>query len=107
MKVYLTPVAYVLNISIKNEDIVDTYRLKPYKNTDGKIIAKFNSTILKDSIIKSIKVCFKNKNPVTTNNLHTNFPEVKAYINDQLTKENKRLFWLAKEISKTCGYRFF
>lgn len=92
----ITSVANILNISIKNEDIVDTYRLKPYKNTDGKIIAKFNSTILKDSIIKSIKLRYKNKNPVTGNNLCTNFPEVKVFINDQLTKENKRLFWLAK-----------
>jgi len=102
----ITSVANILNISIKNEDIVDTFRLKPYKNTDGKIIAKFNSMILKDSIIKSIKLRYKNKNPVTANNLHTNFPEVKIFINDQLTKENKRLFWLTKEISKTYGYRF-
>ena len=102
----ITSVANILNISIKNEDIVDTYRLKPYKNTDGKIIAKFNSTILKDSIIKSIKLRYKNKNPVTANNLCTNFPEVNVFINDQLTKENKRLLWLSKEFSKTYGYRF-
>jgi len=78
----ITSVANILNISIKNEDIVDMYRLKPYKNTAGKIIAKFNSMILKDSIIKSIKLCYKNKNPVTANNLHTDFPEVKIFIND-------------------------
>ncbi|CAI6370886.1 unnamed protein product [Macrosiphum euphorbiae] len=102
----ITSVANILNISIKNEDIVDTYRLKPYKNTDGKIIAKFNSTILKDSIIKSIKLLYKNKNPVTANNLCTNFPEVNVFTNDQLTKENKRLLWLSKEFSKTYGYRF-
>ncbi|KAF0682245.1 spindle pole body component 110-like [Aphis craccivora] len=60
----ITSVANILNISIKNEDIVDTYRLKPYKNTDGKIIAKFNSTILKDSIIKSIKFPHSFKNTI-------------------------------------------
>jgi len=32
-------IANVSNISIKNEVIADTYRLKPYKNTNGKIIA--------------------------------------------------------------------
>lgn len=41
-------VANILNINIKNEDIVGTYILKPYKNIDGKIIVKFNSTAIKD-----------------------------------------------------------
>lgn len=38
-----------------NEDISDTYRLKLY-NTDGKIIAKFNSMAIKDYEINEITV---------------------------------------------------
>lgn len=56
--------------------------------------------------MRSTKLQYKDKNPLTANNLHANFPDVKIYINNQLTKENKRLFWLAKEFSKTYGYNF-
>lgn len=42
----ITSMANTLNINIINEDIADSYKLKPCKNTDGKIIAKFSSKAL-------------------------------------------------------------
>lgn len=62
-----------LFISMKNKNIADTYRMKSYKNTDGKIIAKFNSITLKGYIHYSIQLWCKNKNSLTDNKLHTNF----------------------------------
>ena len=38
--------------------------------------------------------------------IHTLFAKNNVYINDQLTKDNKHLFWLARLVSKNYNYQF-
>lgn len=66
----------------------------------------FNKTSKKMELIKAIKLRAKNHNELFANEIHNSFPKNNAYINDQLRKDNKRIFWLTRLVSRTYNYCF-
>lgn len=57
-------VSNCLNCSLDNNDI-DSFRLKTNDNKVGNIIVRLNSNSTKNEIMKNIKLCWKNRNPLT------------------------------------------
>ncbi|CAI6355352.1 unnamed protein product [Macrosiphum euphorbiae] len=93
-----------LNIEIKNSNLSKLYREKNNKDSQGKIIVHFINKIIKDNLVSGIKTLYKSGKQLTSNHVNSNFPETNIYINDQLSKGNKRLFWLSKLLSKTYDF---
>uniref|UniRef100_A0A2S2P2T8 Zinc finger PHD-type domain-containing protein n=1 Tax=Schizaphis graminum TaxID=13262 RepID=A0A2S2P2T8_SCHGA len=99
-------VARVLDCQINSNDVIDSYRGKSRQNNDGKIVVQFNTKAVKDSLINSMKTRYKNKNPLMAKDIHSNFSNSKVFINDQLTHNNKKLLWLAKETAKYYSHKY-
>lgn len=99
-------VARVLNCQLNKDDVIDSFRNKSRQNNDGRIVVQFNSKAVKDSLINSMKSRYKDKNPLMTKDIHSNFSNSKVFINDQLTQNNKKLLWLAKEVGKYYNHRY-
>ncbi|KAL4121163.1 hypothetical protein QTP88_013728 [Uroleucon formosanum] len=93
-------VSNCLNCSLNNNDIIDYFRLKSNDNKVGNIVVRLNSNSTKSEIMKNIKLRWKNRNPLTTKQVYSNFNDMPIFINNQLTQCNKKLLWLAKEVSK-------
>lgn len=90
-----------LNLSIFYINLEESH-----KNKDGNIFVQFCSKTVKDSLLNNIKLCHKNKNPVTAKHLHSSFEDSNIYINDQLTHYNKKLLWTAKEVAKNYNFKY-
>lgn len=99
-------VARVLNCQLNRHDVIDSFRNKSRQNNDGRIVVQFNSKAVKDSLINSMKSRYKDKNPLMAKDIHSNFSNSKVFINDQLTQNNKKLLWLAKEVGKYYNHRY-
>lgn len=97
-----------LNVSINTSDIRDVYRLNTKNEINKPIIVNFTTVITKEKVIKSIKSYNRtNKNnKFSTAKLYINGPDVPVYISEHLTSRAKRLFFLARDFSKTNGYSF-
>jgi uncharacterized protein YoxC len=80
-----------------NETITDVYRKKTPRNSGlpGTIVVSFNSTIKKMEFIEKTKG--RNLTSSFISTLGTNRP---VYINDHLTKHNKYLFYLARDLRR-------
>lgn len=100
----LKTVAQLLNCKLNSNDIVYSFRKPLFNNSEGKIIVQFNSKTVKDMIMNSVKSRRKLNKPIKAKDINCNFGNSTVYINDQLTDYNKRLFWLAKEVSKYYNY---
>lgn len=66
-------------------------RPKSRQNNDERIVVQFNSKAVKDSLINSMKSRSKDKNPLMTKDIHSNFCNSKIFINDQLTQNKKTI----------------
>lgn len=102
----ISTVAQVLNCQLNSNDVIDYFRVTSRQNHDGKIVVKFNSKSIKDSLINNMKSRYKDKNPLMAKDIHTNFVNSKIFINDQLTQSNKKLLWLAKEVGKYYNHKY-
>lgn len=98
--------AQSLKCDIQDCDIIDAFRSKAYKNNDGNIFAHLISKNIKELFVKNVKLQYKNNNPLLANKIHWNFPENKIFINDQLTRHNKKLLWISKEVAKNYNYKY-
>lgn len=97
-----------LNVELEDKNLIKAYRLPYNKNKVNcpSIIVHLDETSKKFELIKAIKLRSKNHNELLANEIHNSFPKNNVYINDQLTKDNKRVFWLTRLVSKTYNYRF-
>ena len=97
-----------LNIELDDKKVIKAYRMTLNKNKMNcpSIIVNFDNTSTKLELIKAIKLRAINQNGLLANEIHTSFAKNNVYINDQLTKDNKHLFWLARLVSKNYNYRF-
>eukprot|EP00102_Acyrthosiphon_pisum_P027764 XP_016664974.1 PREDICTED: uncharacterized protein LOC100568547 isoform X5 [Acyrthosiphon pisum] len=87
-------------------NFAEPQRVKSRQSQDGKIVVKFNSKSIKDSLITNMKSRYKNNNPLMAKDIHTNVGNSKVFINDQLTQNNKKLLWLAKEVVKYYNHKY-
>jgi len=106
ISIIVKSVSNCLNCSLDNNDIIDSFRLKSNDNKVGNIMVRLNSNSTKNEIMKNIKLRWKNRNTLTAKHVYSNFNDTPIFINDQLTQYNKKLLWLAKEVSKKYDFKY-
>lgn len=99
-----------IDCTINKMDVRDIYRARERK--DGQkntpIVVEFSSTIVKTDILKKCKAYnFKNKSKLRAKNLgFTKNEETPVFVSEQLTVKGSRLFFLARDLAKSKGYKF-
>lgn len=97
----------VLNTPIHDSDIRDVYRMIIKDKPNGPVIVDFNSTFIKENIIKSTITYNKEKSAdkrLNTSTLKINGPAKPIYVAESLTKKVKRLHYLARVFAKENNY---
>lgn len=95
------------NISVT--DIRDIYRIKSKKDqSNTPIIVETSSTFKKIDLLQKCKLLnSKRKEKLCAKHLGlTNNPDSPVYISEQLTPKGSRLFFLARDLAKSRGYKF-
>lgn len=87
---------------ILTSDIRDLYRLKTKKETSNHIIVDFTTTILKSSFIKKCRTynLVNKNNKLNTKDIGLTCEQRPIYIDEALTKQTSKLFFLAREFVK-------
>ncbi|KAJ8708926.1 hypothetical protein PYW07_013530 [Mythimna separata] len=96
-----------LNINISEANLRDIQRVKSKGNSNA-IIVTFSSVIIKDRVIKGVKMFNKSKDK--GNKLNTTHLKLKnnqpVYVSERLTLKTQKLNYLARTQHKNYGYNF-
>lgn len=99
-----------VNCKIEKSDIKDIFRVQGRKEgkKDTPIIIEIGSTILRNDILRSCKIFnIKNKDKLRAIHLGFNKEEnTPIFVAEQLTAKGARLFYLARDLSKSKNYKF-
>lgn len=98
-----------INCDIKTRDISDIFRVRGKKEgQSAPIIVELSSTILKTNVLKQSKF-FNVKNKTKLRAKHLGFTkdeETPIFVSEQLTVRGSRLYYLARDLAKSKGYKF-
>lgn len=99
-----------VNCKIEKSDIKDIFRVQGRKEgkKDNPIIFEVGSTILRSDFLKSCK-SFNIKNKDKLRAIHLGFTKEEntpVFVSEQLTARAARLFYLARDLSKSKNYKF-
>lgn len=105
----VTCLSKTVNCEIMKTDIRDIYRVRgkrEQKNTP--IIIEANSALLKADFLRMTKSFnVKNKNKICAKHLGIKTQgDTPVYVSEHLTAHASRLFFLARDLKKTKGYKF-
>lgn len=91
----------VVNQKIKSDDVKDVHRLVSRNSASSPILVEFNSSTVKERLIKSIKSFNKtNSAKLSTTHLQLPGPQRPVYVSDSLTSRARHLFYLARDLAK-------
>lgn len=99
-----------INCNFNKSDVKDIYRVREKK--DGQkntpIVVEFSSTIVKTDVLKKSKAYnIRDKSKLRAKNLgFTKNEETPIFVSEQLTVKGSRLFFLARDLAKSKGYKF-
>lgn len=99
-----------INCNINKSDVKDIYRVRGKKEgpTNTPIIVEFSSTILKANVLKMSKSYnIKNRGKLCAKHIgFTKNEDTPIFVSEQLTIKGSRLFYLARDLAKSKGYKF-
>lgn len=99
-----------VNFNMSQQDIKDIYRIQSRKSgvNNTPIIVELASSILKmDLLLKVKSYNIKNKTKIQAKHLgFTKNEETPVFISEQLTSKGARLFFLARDLTKSKEYKF-
>jgi len=98
-------IAKAAELNISPSDIIDAYRTKDHK----KIIVKFankNSKVLLMKKVRERKITQNNLGYSSNSNSNNTNSNNKIYVNEELTRLNRHLFWLAKCKARETNWKF-
>lgn len=97
-----------LKLKIDKQDVKDIIKIKT-KNNKHTIIVEFNTTQMKNDMLKSAKLYnYKNKNNKLSAKhlgLKSN-PDEPIFLSENLTAKSSRLFFLARDLKKVKNYKY-
>lgn len=98
-----------IDCKIDSRDVSDIFRVRGKKEgPNGPIIVELFSTILKTNVLKKSKT-FNVKNKTKLRAKHLGFTkdeETSIFVSEQLTVKGSRLYYLARDLAKSKGYKF-
>lgn len=91
-----------------NTEVRDIFRINTKNEENKPIIVEFTTALTKEKFITSSKKYnIENKNDrLNTGLLEINGPPKTIYISENLSPKTRRLFFLARDFSKTYDYSF-
>lgn len=97
----------VLKVELIPNDIRDIYKLKN-KNGIGTIFTNFATSTTKNKVIAGVKTYNKlNANSkLSTADIGMAGKSVPIYVSESLTIKGKRLYYMARDVAKTSGYKY-
>lgn len=104
---FLIKTAEQLNVTLDSSEIRDAYRISP-KSGNKPIIAEFTTVYMRDRFLSSFKKFNKEHqtNKFSTTTLDISGPSKTVYISENLTQKDRKLYFLAREFSKSNGFSF-
>jgi len=106
LKSVVSTLAKIVKIEVKEEHINNIYRLKHKDENNSRIIVEFSNKDVKNNLFSAIKSRVKSKMPILAKKIYKSFPENNIYVNEQLSMVNRKIYWLAKQISKKYKYDY-
>ncbi|CAH2095763.1 unnamed protein product [Euphydryas editha] len=101
-------VGKVLNVDLTDSDIKDIYRISS-KDLTNPIVVEFSTVIMKEKMIKGVKLFNKSKmkgDKLNTTHLNYATATKPVYISETLTQKTQKLFYLARNFAKNSNYNF-
>lgn len=98
VKSIVTDIGNALNLPVDKIDVL--HRLKTEKNKRAPIIVRFLSRSSRDAWLS------KRNSGLVSNNIVQGSDDQRIFINVNLTKYNKNLFWKCREFKKQSGYKY-
>lgn len=106
----ITSLSKNIDLDLCARDIKDIFRTQPRNDSEKNppIILELGSTILKSDLLKKSKQFYtKNKCKLQAKHLGITMSEdTPIYVSEQLTAKGARLFFLARDLAKSNGYRY-
>ncbi|CAH2091936.1 unnamed protein product [Euphydryas editha] len=101
-------VGKVLNLDLIDSDIKDIYRISS-KDLTNPIVVEFSTVIMKEKMIKGVKLFNKSKmkgDKLNTTHLKYATATKPVYVSETLTQKTQKLFYLARNFAKNYNYNF-
>ncbi|CAH2097511.1 unnamed protein product [Euphydryas editha] len=101
-------VGKVLNLDLIDSDIKDIYRISS-KDLTNPIVVEFSTVIMKEKMIKGVKLFNKSKmkgDKLNTTHLKYATAAKPVYVSETLTQKTQKLFYLARNFAKNYNYNF-
>lgn len=96
-----------LRISVEAKDISDVYRTNTKSEKSKPIIVQFNSVLMKEDMLRSLKAYNRdNVEKFNTLLLQVDGPPSPVFISESLTPQARKLFATARMFAKDNGYRY-
>lgn len=102
---YVEKIAHFAGVQLNSQDIIYVIRIQPRNANTGRpknIIAKFNSKMLRDSILSGIR----KKKGLTTADIGISGSLHRIYLNEHLTLSNKILYKTTRETAKVKKFQY-
>lgn len=96
----------IINVSIQPHEVKNVFRVTARDPSNKTVIVDFNSNILKEKFIQMSKRYRKEGKSLTTEHLKISGPSKPLFISENLSPKMKRLFYFARDFSKSNGYRY-
>lgn len=98
----------ILDVHIDTNNVRDIYRWNSRDNSNP-IVVNFNTTLIKEKILKSLKNYNKNKNlqdKLNTKNLNFEGPTRPVYVSECLTRNTQKIYFHARKFQRSHDYKF-
>lgn len=101
-----------INYEIKDNEITDVYRTRPKNTERSLIIASFSSHFSKLHFVKQaraarpIELRSVMQNTTNATNSNREWSNATVFVNNQLSRQNKQLLWMAKEKAKQENWSY-
>lgn len=102
----VTELGKVLGIGIQPHDVRDIFRIGSKDSQNRTIILELNSVLLKEDLLYKYKKFNKEKSRLSTEHLKIPGNTQPVFISENLTPRMKRLFFLARDFTKTHNYKY-
>ncbi|XP_041980247.1 uncharacterized protein LOC121733911 [Aricia agestis] len=105
---YINRIHTKINVQTESNIIKDIYRLSRKPNGERPIVVEYTTNLFKDKILQATKKYNSSNTTDRMNTISLGFEGNKTpvYISELLTPKARRLFFLARDVTKQIGYDF-
>lgn len=102
-------IAKAVDIDLKDLDVKDIYRVNSNKTTVKPIIVELNSVLMKENIIKAVKIFNKGRpigDKLNSSHLKISGPPRPVFLSETLTFNTQKLFFMTREFARENQFSY-